>query len=91
MQVFDRESGLAPALEPPAQRVDIFVTVGVQEESHPGARRLSRLRAVEDHLAVFLDQLMWVVQRFGEIQRAPGIPYGVVSMSSAVLRSTITR
>src|SRR3989449_9727495 len=65
MQGFDRESGLAPALEPSAQRVNILVTVGVQEESHPGARRLSRLRAVEDHLAVFPDPLMWIVQRFG--------------------------
>ena len=65
MQVFDRESGLAPALEPSAQRVSILVTVGVQNEGHPGARRLSRLRAVEDHLAVFPDPLMWIVQRFG--------------------------
>ncbi len=50
-QGFNDESGLAPPLEPPAQRVEILVTVGAQEEGHPGARRLSRLRTVKDHLA----------------------------------------
>src|SRR5258705_7540704 len=59
------ESGLPPALEPPAQRVAILEAVGSEAEGHPGARRLSGLRAVEDHLAVGWDQVVGVLQRFG--------------------------
>src|SRR5262249_25726769 len=64
-QRFDGESRLAPALDPTAQGVDLLVSVSIQEKGYAGARRLSRLRAVEDHVAVFRDHLLWIAQRFG--------------------------
>ena len=97
-QGFNDESGLAPPLEPPAQRVEILVTVGTQEEGHPGARRLSRLRTVKDHLATFRDQLMWgSTSVSGGIQRAPATPHGHVDQglpprpSSARCRTRTSR
>src|SRR5882762_8975557 len=62
---FDDESGLPPALEPAAERVDILEAAGHQEGGDLRARRLSRLRAVKHDLAVSRDQLMWTPQRFG--------------------------
>src|SRR5262245_58987222 len=63
-QRFNKEPRLAPGLEPAAQGMHILVPVAVEEERHPGARGFSRLRTVEDHLAIFRDQPMWIVQRF---------------------------
>src|SRR2546423_1430166 len=52
----DDESGLAPTLESPTQRMNTLEAVGGQPEGHPGARGLLGLRAVEDHFAVSWDQ-----------------------------------
>src|SRR5205807_8436608 len=71
---FDDESGLPPALEPPAERVDILEAVGHHEGGDPGTWRRFRPRAGEHDLAVSRDQPMWAPQRFGRaIQRACGI------------------
>src|SRR5205823_11383653 len=61
----DDESGLAPTLESPTQRMNTLEAVGGQPEGHPGARRLPGLRAVEDHFTVSWDQLVGLPQRFG--------------------------
>src|SRR5437879_83199 len=60
----DDESGLPPALEPSAERVDILEAAGHREGGYLRARRLSRLRAVKHDLAVSRDQLMWTPQCF---------------------------
>ena len=61
----DDESGLAPPLESPTQRMNTLEAVGGQAEGHPCARCLFGLRAVEDHFAVSWDQLVRMPQRFG--------------------------
>src|SRR5258705_4950651 len=58
------EAGLAPGSEPPAQRVDL-VESGGEAKGYPGARRLSGLRAVEDHFAVWWEQMVGMPQDFG--------------------------
>src|SRR5204862_3928511 len=64
-QGHDDESGLAPTLESPTQRMNTLEAVGGQPEGHPGARGLLGLRGVEDHFAVSWDQLVGMLQRFG--------------------------
>ena len=64
-QGHDDESGLAPTLESPTQRMNTLEAVGGQPEGQPGARGLLGLRTVEDHFAVSWDQLVGMLQRFG--------------------------
>jgi len=63
------------SFEPATQRKDVLVSMRVQEESHPRARRLAGLRAIEDHLAGLRDHLTWLVERIG---RDPPRPWDAV-------------